>query len=58
MANGKGRLTYENGDVYEGNFDNDLREGWGVFIHADGTKYEGQWEMDQQHGRGIEVWPD
>jgi hypothetical protein len=25
QLNGKGRLMYENGEIYEGNFENDLR---------------------------------
>ena len=46
MANGKGRLIYENGELYEGQWTNDLKHGKGVFIHADGTRYEGEWLED------------
>ena len=50
MANGKGRLTYENGEIYEGWWENDVKHGFGMFVHSDGTKYTGEWVQDAQHG--------
>ena len=32
MMSGQGRIEYHNGDVYEGGFSNDRRQGSGPFI--------------------------
>ena len=32
------------GDVYEGEFKNGNRDGYGTYTFADGTKIEGQWK--------------
>ena len=34
MKEGKGKLTYNNGTIYEGNWKADKREGEGVFKNA------------------------
>ena len=39
-------FLWPNGDMYEGNYKNDLRHGYGVFTNPDGMKYEGMWEND------------
>ena len=36
---GLGKVTYANGDLYQGNFADDQRSGQGKFIGADGYKY-------------------
>ena len=41
MANGKGRLIHSDGDVYEGDWQNDKAHGRGTYIHMDGAKYTG-----------------
>jgi hypothetical protein len=33
----------ENGDTYEGEFDNNELSGKGKFLWADGRAYEGEW---------------
>jgi hypothetical protein len=40
---GHGKLTYEDGNVYVGEFSEDERCGLGVFTWVDGKKYEGPW---------------
>jgi len=55
-----GKCHYANGDEYEGNWKNDLREGignllynsLGTLIKENGDKYEGEWKEDQMTGKG------
>ena len=44
--NGFGKMNYENGDLYEGNWKDGLREGEGTLINNNGAKYYGIWEND------------
>jgi hypothetical protein len=37
---------------YDGDWQNGLRHGHGIFHQANGTTYEGQWVNDQQSGAG------
>ena len=41
------------GCSHEGEFVDDLREGYGVYKWPDGSKYEGDWKSDKQHGKGV-----
>lgn len=45
-ANGRGRMTHANGDVYEGNWIDDKANGYGIFIDTNFAKYEGNWVDD------------
>lgn len=57
FRNGKGRMTYANGDIYQGDWVNGKAQGNGVFVDkANGTIYEGQWDKDKQMGQGVETW--
>jgi hypothetical protein len=57
MANGRGRMTHANGDVYEGLWVDDRANGFGIFIDVNNeAKFEGYWLEDLQHGEGIETW--
>eukprot|EP00350_Pseudokeronopsis_sp_OXSARD2_P007106 CAMPEP_0170548592 /NCGR_PEP_ID=MMETSP0211-20121228/6870_1 /TAXON_ID=311385 /ORGANISM="Pseudokeronopsis sp., Strain OXSARD2" /LENGTH=194 /DNA_ID=CAMNT_0010854203 /DNA_START=510 /DNA_END=1090 /DNA_ORIENTATION=- len=49
-------MTHANGDIYEGNWQNDKACGYGVFVDTVNAKYEGYWLDDLQHGEGIESW--
>lgn len=51
MKSGRGKLTYANGTEYEGEFNDNLIEGTGVFK---GKKhiYEGEWKAGKMHGTG------
>lgn len=45
MRNGKGRMTYANGDIYQGDWVNGKAHGVGVFVDKeDQTIYEGAWD--------------
>lgn len=49
--NGPGILRKEEG-VYEGNFENGKRVGFGSYIWKDGNRYEGMFENDKKNGYG------
>lgn len=56
--NGKGSLTYKNGNTYVGEFRNDMYHGQGTFRQANGYKYVGEFRENKAHGRGISSEPD
>jgi hypothetical protein len=39
-------MQYPNGDVYEGEWKSDKRDGFGVLRFAKGDAFEGEWLMD------------
>jgi hypothetical protein len=41
----QGRETFPSGDVYQGEWLNDLKDGQGVLKYADGHIYDGTWKM-------------
>ena len=49
---------YDNGDIYEGEFKNDLKEGYGIFYNSNGDRYEGEWKNDLREGYGIYYYSD
>ena len=44
------------GDVYEGEFKDDKRNGYGVLVHP-GFKYEGEFKDDMMWGKGKQYFP-
>ena len=40
---GKGELFYEDGRTYKGGFQNDLRDGLGIYTWSNGKIYDGGW---------------
>ena len=46
MANGYGRYIHGDGDIYEGNWVDDIANGKGIYYHLDGARYEGEWVDD------------
>lgn len=57
---GKGVKSWPNGDRYEGDFLEDLREGFGVYVFGRGPwageRYEGEFLNDRRHGHGVYRW--
>jgi hypothetical protein len=53
----KGRITYTDGTIYEGDCKSGRRHGNGTCIYADGSRYEGQWKDDMTHGKGKITYP-
>ena len=45
--------TYKNGNRYEGQIKNGLREGIGTMFYNNGYKYEGDWKNGLREGKGI-----
>jgi len=39
-------MVYKNGEIYEGEWANDKRNGKGVFTFPDDTSYIGEWKDD------------
>jgi hypothetical protein len=50
---GSGKMTWDNGNVYEGKWKDDKRNGQGIKRYADGDVYEGQWKNGKKHGQGT-----
>ncbi|KAL4449742.1 hypothetical protein ABPG74_008115 [Tetrahymena malaccensis] len=47
------KITYKNGDQYNGQQSNKQKNGFGIFQRKDPQEsYEGQWVKDQKHGKG------
>ena len=42
-----------NGDIYEGYYKNNLRNGRGRCMFYDGGVYEGEWKDDKRYGYGV-----
>jgi hypothetical protein len=61
IKQGKGKLTWPNGSIFIGWFENDLKNGKGRYIYAaadfkdksNGDYYEGDWFNDQPNGFGV-----
>ena len=55
---GKGKYTFTNGDIYEGDFMFGQRAGKGKFTWPIGDVYEGDFMGDQMHGEGKVTFAD
>ena len=55
---GKGRLTYPNGSVYEGNFMSGKPWGRGKATSSNGDSYEGGWKDGKRHNAGEVHYAD
>ncbi|XP_062198710.1 protein ACCUMULATION AND REPLICATION OF CHLOROPLASTS 3, chloroplastic-like isoform X2 [Phragmites australis] len=49
---GKGRLTFSDGSVYDGFWRYGKRSGLGTLFHSNGDVYHGTWRDDLIHGKG------
>ena len=61
---GKGVYSWKDGRKYEGDYNQDKKEGFGIYTWANGRKYVGEWKNGKQylyiidfmrHGKGIFV---
>ena len=50
---GRGTYKWPDGRKFEGNYENDRKEGHGVYTWPDGRVYDGQWHAGKQHGEGV-----
>ena len=59
----KGKITHNNGCIYEGSFKDGNKHGYGEFIHPktikkyDGIIYKGIWKKGLPEGKGQEIFP-
>ncbi|MBA2795240.1 hypothetical protein [Streptococcus porcinus] len=51
--NGKGKLTYGNGDIYSGEFRDGQFSGLGTYKASSGWSYSGRFKNGQADGKGI-----
>uniref|UniRef100_A0A7S1UNY1 Uncharacterized protein n=1 Tax=Grammatophora oceanica TaxID=210454 RepID=A0A7S1UNY1_9STRA len=58
IPNGRGCLRVDNGDVYEGEWNNGIRHGLGVYTWYEGDLYTGPWLDGRRHGHGTFVYSD
>ena len=49
---GKATAMYENGEWYEGTYNEGIREGRGIYQYESGNRYEGDWKNNLRHGIG------
>jgi hypothetical protein len=56
----KGRITYKNGDIYEGDLKNNERSGVGKYTFTSGSAshYSGEWLNSNMHGKGQLFFKD
>ncbi len=55
---GFGKMKYENGNVYEGEWKDGKRHGKGEIILVNGGSYEGEWKDDKRNGQGKMLYKD
>ncbi len=46
------KITYQSGDVYEGEIENGIRNGIGTCVRANGDVYDGEWQNNKKNGKG------
>lgn len=46
-------FPFVGGSSYKGQWQDDLKQGFGTEVTPDGTKYEGEWANNRKHGRGT-----
>jgi hypothetical protein len=56
--NGKGKITWSVGDVYEGEWKDGKRTGKGKCTWPDGSVYEGEFKGGNSHGQGTKTYRD
>ena len=56
--NGNGTEIFADGNIYNGDFIDNRREGKGTFIFADGDIYTGSFVNSKFEGQGTYTWTD
>jgi len=64
MRNGCGTYTFKNGNKYEGDWENNQRNGYGRMVYYTNThplaqyveSYEGEWKKGKKCGFGLMIW--
>mmetsp|Transcript_25910 Transcript_25910/g.31449 ORF Transcript_25910/g.31449 Transcript_25910/m.31449 type:complete len:211 (+) Transcript_25910:102-734(+) len=50
---GKGKYTFANGAVFEGDYVDNVKTGSGTMTYPDGSSYTGGWVSDKKEGEGV-----
>lgn len=58
LMEGKGKVIYPSGDIFEGEFKDDKKEGEGVYYKYGSYKSEGVWKNGKKHGFFRVIFPD
>jgi len=45
-------MRYKNGETYEGQFQDDMKNGSGLYKYPNGDFYKGDFMRDKRHGQG------
>lgn len=53
MRKGHGVFKWNNGEIFEGNWENGMKNGHGTWSSPKGDFYEGHWQNNRQHGQGT-----
>eukprot|EP01038_Epipyxis_sp_PR26KG_P009605 gene9605-12934_t len=53
LPHGQGIMNYHNGDIYEGHWENGIKQGTGKFVSSTGIIYEGEFSNDDKNGNGV-----
>jgi hypothetical protein len=57
LKNGKGKITFNKiNDFYEGEFKNNLIEGFGIYNYENGDIYKGEFKNGKMNGKGLFIW--
>ncbi|TNJ41908.1 hypothetical protein KFZ70_02795 [Tamlana fucoidanivorans] len=56
QKHGQGKKTYADGDVYEGEWQENYKSGFGIYTWPDGKVYTGEWKDDKRNGHGSFTW--
>ena len=54
----RAKAAYSNGDTFFGQYDNDRRQGLGLYLVAKGGGYAGSYDASKRSGAGIMRLPD
>lgn len=52
---GKGKVVYEGGERYEGEFKGGMKHGGGELYFVNGDKFYGTWQNDRVTGPGTRI---
>jgi hypothetical protein len=58
MPQGEGRMIYANENIYEGQWHEGKRNGYGVLTKRNGDHFEGHWVNDLREGQGSYFYHD
>ena len=58
VKTGYGKITFEDGSIYEGSMINNDVEGYGILFWPDQKVYRGLWKANKMSGKGKMEWPN